>query len=82
MTHPAKRGSVWKTGANLTVDCDGNDFSQNPTVRSLVGRDLAHRVQSLVFSGEAIRRVGIDKFDVKVVLLRNGKEDSRSGVAL
>lgn len=55
----------------LTIDCNGNDFSQHPAVGSLEGRNTTQRVQGLVL-GSNVWRDGLDKLDVKVVLFCNG----------
>jgi len=66
----------------LTVDSNSNDFGQDPAVWCLESRNSLERVELLVLSRETLGRVGLDKFNVDVVLLRNSKKDHGSGIAL
>lgn len=81
MTHP-RMGWYAHADQELTVNCDGNDFAQNPAIGSLEGRNSTQWVELLVFGGETISRVRLDILDIKVVLLCNSPQDHSSGIAL
>jgi len=66
----------------LTVDSNGDDFGQNPAIRCLESRDSLERVEFQVVGRETLGWVGLDIFNVKVVLLRDSEEDCGSGIAL
>ncbi len=66
----------------LTVNSNSNDLAQDPAIGRLEGRDSLERIELLVFCRETVGRVGLDKLNVEVVLLRNSKEDHGTGIAL
>lgn len=72
-------GIVGAEDGELTVDSDGNGLSQDEVVRADEGGNSAQRVQLEVL-GVHIGRSGFDKFDIKLVLLRQDELDDRASV--
>ncbi len=57
---------------SLTVDSDSNTLVEHISVAANESRYLAQLVNLQVFRGDALRRLGLDNIDLKVVRFRNG----------
>jgi hypothetical protein len=66
----------------LTVHGDGDALGQDEAISALERGDLAELVQLQVLGRHALGRLGLDRFDVEVVLLRDGEQSRGARVAL
>lgn len=68
MPHHNTRSTNTQGGA-LTVDRDGDALGEDEAVSALKGRYLSELVELEVLGGHALGGLGVDKLDLKAVLL-------------
>lgn len=71
-----------KLGCRLTVDCNGNALSQDVAIAAHKGGDSTQLVELLVVVADSFGWLSVDKIELEVVGLRNGKEGDGAWVAL
>ena len=69
-------------GGVLTVHSDGNGLGENEAIGALEGGDLAELVELQVVGRHALGGLGVDKFDIEAILLRDRQERRGTRVTL